>query len=54
LAIPLAVSLVEWWQFVVLALAALLRFVARRGVVVAILLAAAVGIVAAGVDAPRP
>jgi len=53
-AIPLAVSLDEWWQFLVLALAALLLFVARRGVVVVILFAAAVGIVAAEVGAPLP
>lgn len=43
-AIPLASALSEWWQFVVLAAAAVALLIARRGVVETLLLAGAVGV----------
>jgi chromate transporter len=53
-AIPLALALDEWWQFGVLVAAAVSLFVFRRGVVVTLLLAGAVGLVAELVGAPLP
>jgi chromate transporter len=53
-AIPLALALDEWWQFGVLVAAAVSLFVLRRGVVVTLLLAGAVGLVAETVGAPLP
>jgi chromate transporter len=53
-AIPLALALDEWWQFGVLVAAAVSLFVFRRGVVMTLLLAAAVGVVAEMVGAPLP
>ena len=46
-AIPLALALSEAWQYAVLAAAAVLLLVARRGVVPTLLCAAAVGVVKA-------
>ncbi len=53
-AIPLALALDEWWQFGVLAGAAVVLFVLRRGVVTTLLLAGAVGLVAGQLGAPLP
>jgi chromate transporter len=53
-AIPLAFALDEAWQYAVLAAAAVSLFVLRRGVVVTLLLAGAVGLVAEMVGAPLP
>jgi chromate transporter len=53
-AIPLALALDEWWQFGVLVAAAVSLFVFRRGVVVTLLLAGAVGLVAEMAGAPLP
>jgi chromate transporter len=53
-AIPLALALDEWWQFGVLAGAAVAVLVFRRGVVTTLLAAGAVGVVAALVGAPLP
>ena len=52
--IPLALALDEWWQFGVLAGAAVAVLVFRRGVVTTLLAAGAVGVVAALVGAPLP
>ncbi len=53
-AIPLAFALDETWQYAVLAAAAVSLFVFRRGVVVTLLLAGAVGLVAQMAGAPLP
>jgi chromate transporter len=53
-AIPLASALGEPWQLVVLAGAAMLLLVLRRGVVTTLLVAAFVGIVAVQLGAPLP
>jgi chromate transporter len=53
-AIPLALALDEWWQFVVLAGAAVALLALRRGVVTTLLAAGAVGVVAALLGAPLP
>ena len=53
-AIPLALALHEAWQFGVLAVAAVLLFAVRLGAVRTLLLAAAVGLVAAQLGAPLP
>jgi chromate transporter len=53
-AIPLALALDEWWQFGVLAGAAVAVLVFRRGVVTTLLAAGAVGVVAGLVGAPLP
>jgi len=53
-AIPLALALDEWWQFGVLAGAAISVLAFRRGVVTTLLAAAAAGVVAALVGAPLP
>jgi len=53
-AIPLALALDEWWQFGVLAGAAVSVLVFRRGVVTTLLAAGAVGAVAGLVGAPLP
>ncbi len=53
-AIPLALALDEWWQFGVLAGAAVALFLLRRGVVTTLLAAGAVGIVAALFGASLP
>src|SRR5664279_4259140 len=53
-AIPLAAALSEAWQYAVLALAAVLLFVARRGVVTTLLAAGALGIAVALADGPLP
>jgi chromate transporter len=53
-AIPLAFALDETWQYAVLAGAAVSMFVFRRGVVVTLLLAGAVGLVAQMAGAPLP
>ncbi|MBU6225965.1 MAG: chromate efflux transporter [Acidobacteria bacterium] len=53
-AIPLARALNEMWQFGVLVGAAALLFVARRGVVTTILVAAGSGLVALAFGAPMP
>jgi chromate transporter len=53
-AIPLAFALDEVWQYAVLAAAAVALLVFRRGVVVTLLLAGAVGLVAEMVGAPLP
>ena len=53
-AIPLALALTEAWQFAVLAAAALALFVLRRGVVVTLLAAGAVGAIASVLGAPIP
>jgi chromate transporter len=53
-AIPLAFALDEWWQFAVLAGAAVVLLVFRRGVVTTLLVAGAAGVVASGVGAPLP
>lgn len=53
-AIPLAFALDETWQYAVLAAAAVSLLVLRRGVVVTLLLAGAVGLVAEMLGAPLP
>ncbi|GAA0247208.1 chromate efflux transporter [Cryptosporangium japonicum] len=53
-AIPLALALSEWWQFAVLAAAAVTLFVLRRGVVTTLLGAAAVGVAVVALGAPLP
>jgi chromate transporter len=53
-AIPLAFALDEWWQYGVLAAAAFSLLVLRRGVVLTLLLAGAVGLVAEMAGAPLP
>jgi chromate transporter len=53
-AIPLALALTEGWQFAVLAAAALALFVLRRGVVVTLVAAGAVGAIASVLGAPIP
>jgi len=53
-AIPLAAALRETWQFVVLGAAAIALLLARRGIVVTLLSAGAVGVVAALAGAPVP
>jgi chromate transporter len=53
-AVPLARSLAEPWQYAVLAGAALLLFALRRGVVLTLLAAGAVGVVVALAGGPLP
>ena len=53
-AIPLAFALDEAWQYAVLAAAAVSLLVLRRGVVLTLILAGAVGVVAEMVGAPLP
>ena len=53
-AVPLAGALTETWQYGVLALGAIVLFLLRRGVIVALLGAAAAGLLAALVGAPLP
>jgi len=53
-AVPLAFALDEVWQYAVLAAAAITLLVFRRGVVMTLLLAGAVGLVADMVGAPLP
>ena len=53
-AVPLALALSEPWQYGVLAGAALALLVLRRGVVLTLLVAAAVGLGAALAGAPLP
>jgi chromate transporter len=53
-ALPLAFALDEWWQLGVLAGAAVALFVFRRGVVITLLVAGAVGVAAALLGAPLP
>jgi chromate transporter len=53
-AVPLALALDEWWQFLVLAGAAVSLLVLRRGVVLTLVVAGAVGVVAALLGAPLP
>jgi chromate transporter len=53
-AIPLAFALDESWQYAVLAAAAVSLLVLRRGVVLTLILAGAVGVVAEMVGAPLP
>jgi chromate transporter len=53
-AVVLAAALTEAWQFAVLAGAAVLLLVARRGVVLTLLLAAATGVVVALAGGPLP
>jgi chromate transporter len=53
-AIPLARALSEGWQYGVLAGAAVLLFAARRGVVVTLLAAGAVGVLIAAAGGPLP
>ena len=53
-AIPLALALPEPWQLGVLAIATLLLFAFKRGVVLTLLLAAAAGLIAAQLGAPLP
>jgi chromate transporter len=53
-AVPLTFALDEWWQIVVLAGAAVALFALRRRVVTTLLIAGAVGIVAALLGAPLP
>jgi chromate transporter len=53
-AIPLALALDEAWQYAVLAAAAVLLLVFRRGVVLTLLLAGAAGLVAEMAGAPLP
>ena len=52
--IPLARALSEGWQFVLLAVAVAMLFVARRGVVVTLLTAAVIGVVVALAGGPVP
>jgi chromate transporter len=53
-AIPLTGALREWWQFAILALAAVSLLIARRGVVVTLVCAGALGTVAALAGAALP
>jgi chromate transporter len=53
-AIPLAAALSEAWQFGLLAAAVIALFVARRGVVVTLVTAGAIGAAAAALGAPLP
>jgi chromate transporter len=53
-AIPLALALSETWQLAVLAAAALALFVLRRGIVLTLIAAGAVGAVASAFGAPLP
>lgn len=53
-AVPLALALSEWWQAGVLAGGAVLLLIARRGVVLVLVLAACVGALAAVAGAPLP
>jgi chromate transporter len=53
-AIPLALALDQAWQFAVLAAAAVALFLARRGVVVTLLAAGAVGAIIAALGGPLP
>ncbi|HZQ34348.1 MAG TPA: chromate efflux transporter, partial [Dehalococcoidia bacterium] len=53
-AIPLALALREWWQFVLLAAALVAVLLARRGIVQTLLAAGAVGSLAALAGAPLP
>ncbi|HEY4396962.1 MAG TPA: chromate efflux transporter [Acidimicrobiia bacterium] len=53
-AIPLGVALDEWWQFGVLAGAAVVLLAFRRGVVTTLVAAGAVGVVATLLGAPLP
>jgi chromate transporter len=53
-AIPLARSLHEWWQFLLLAAAAVALLVGRRGVVPTLVAAGAAGLIAALAGAPLP
>ena len=53
-AVPLALALGEAWQFAVLAAAAIALLVLRRGVVVTLLGAAAIGLIATQLGAPLP
>ena len=53
-AIPLALALGESWQFAVLAGAAVALFVARRGVVLTLVAASAIGALASELGAPLP
>jgi chromate transporter len=53
-AIPLAFALDESWQYAILAAAAVSLLVLRRGVVLTLILAGAVGVVAEMVGAPLP
>ncbi|HUG64983.1 MAG TPA: chromate efflux transporter [Gaiellaceae bacterium] len=51
-AVPLTLALQETWQYAVLALATVLLFVARRGIVLTLLVAGAVGTAAVVLGAP--
>ncbi|HKE79545.1 MAG TPA: hypothetical protein VKB54_09565 [Solirubrobacteraceae bacterium] len=53
-AIPLALALDTAWQFAVLAAAAVALFAARRGVVITLVAAGAVGAILAALGAPLP
>jgi chromate transporter len=53
-AIPLALALTETWQFAVLAAAALALFALRRGVVLTLIAAGAIGAVGSALGAPLP
>jgi chromate transporter len=53
-AIPLALALTETWQLAILAAAALALFALRRGVVLTLIAAGAVGAVASALGAPLP
>ena len=53
-AIPLARALEEWWQFVLLAVAAAALLVARRGIVPTLVLAGVVGAIVALAGGPLP
>jgi chromate transporter len=53
-AVPLALALGEWWQAGVLAGGAVLLLIARRGVVLVLVLAACAGALAAVAGAPLP
>jgi chromate transporter len=53
-AIPLALALQEWWQYGVLAAAAVSLLALRRSVVVTLVVAGVVGAVAAALGAPLP
>jgi chromate transporter len=53
-AVPLAAALGVSWQYPVMAGAALVLFVARRSVVLSLVLAAAAGVIAVALGAPLP
>ncbi len=53
-AVPLASALQEWWQYAVLAVAAVALLLLRRGVVQTLLGAGAAGLLAAATGAPLP